>query len=455
MASTARFTDARVPSPGTSEVFAEDRRWQRYLDVEAALALAEAEVGLIPRSAANAIAAAARTDVVDLDRVRAGVNRSSHPLMPLVVELSEAVGDPHGRWVHWGATTQNITQTGDVLGLREAYAIVVDLLAEVLSEAADLAERGAEMVMAGRTHGQHAVPITFGFKVAAWIDQLARHLERLLQSSGRVFVAMMGGAAGTFASFGELGPAVQAGVAERLGLGVMPVPARSIADPFAELVCVLAMLAATGGAIAAEIAALMQTEFGEVAEPAPPGVIGSTTMPHKRNPQLCQDMVALSARVRATVPLALEGMDHPHEVDAARTSIMDDAVTSACVDVADQLVRLRVVLGGLELHPDRMRANLDLTGGLISSEAVMLALGETIGRQEAHRVVYEAAESTRVDGLAFADALAGHDRVREHLSPETIATLLDPLAHSGLSAQLAGEAAARARSSVARASAIP
>src|SRR5690242_7407485 len=214
-----RFTDGRVPDSGMAEVFTSERRWQRYLDVEAALAMAEAELGVIPAEAGPAIAEAARVDRIDFVRVEHGTTESSHPLMPLIVELSRVVGEPYGGWVHWGATTQNITQTADVLGLRVAHRILTDQLADVLDAAATLAERGVGMVMAGRTHGQQAVPITFGFKTAAWIDQLLRHLERLDELHDRLLVAMMGGAAGTFASLGFDGPDVQRAVARRLGLG--------------------------------------------------------------------------------------------------------------------------------------------------------------------------------------------------------------------------------------------
>jgi 3-carboxy-cis,cis-muconate cycloisomerase len=440
-----RFTDGRVPDSGMAEVFSPERRCQRYLDVEAALALAEAELGVIPYDAGPAIAAAAHVGNVDLARVEQGMAASSHPLMPLIVELSRVVGEPHGGWVHWGATTQNITQTADVLGLREAHRILILQLADVFDAAATLAERGIGMVMAGRTHGQQAVPITFGFKTAAWIDQLLRHLQRLEELRERLLMAMMGGAAGTFASLGTVGPAVQAAVARRLGLGTMPVPARSIADPFAELVCVLGMLASSTGAIAGEIYTLMTVEFGEVAEPAPPGVIGSSTMPHKQNPQLCQDMLTISAQIRALVPLALEGMAHGHEADGARTEMTEAAVSGACVLAADQLARLYVVLAGLELDPDRMRSNLMLTGGLIMSEAVMLALGATIGRQVAHEVVRDAALTARFTGRDFADVLAEDPRVHTHLDEAQIVKLVDPHAHTGLSDQIAEEAAGRAR----------
>jgi 3-carboxy-cis,cis-muconate cycloisomerase len=446
-----RFTDARVGDAGIAAIFADERRWQRYLDVEAALALAEADVGLIPAADARAIAAAARIGMVDLDRVRSDVDRLSHPLMGLIAELSRVVGEPAARWVHWGATTQNITQTGDVLALREAHARLVALLGDVLHAAADRAEAGAELVMAGRTHGQHAVPITFGFKVAIWIDQLLRHRERLLGLGDRLFRALVGGAAGTFAALGDDGPEVQAAVAARLGLLPMDVPARSIADPFAELVCTLAMLATTGGAVAAEVALLMEVEFGELAEPTPAGVVGSSTMPHKRNPQLCQDVVALAAELRALVPLALEGMAHSHEVDAARTMMMDDAVVDACVIAGDLLLRLTTIVAGLTVDAARMRANVALTGGFISSEAVMLGLGRIIGRQPAHEAVGEAVAAARDSGGSFAEAVAAHPRVAGRLDDERLAALLDPGAHVGLSARIARETAARARSAVGRA----
>src|SRR6185437_1722799 len=184
--------------------------------VEAALAKAQAELGIIPNEAAIAIAAAARYELLDRARLDEGFARTGHTIVPLVWELSRVTGEPHGGWVHWGATTQNITQTGDLLVLRQAHAIFFKLIGEALSAAADLAERGADMPIAGRTHGQHALPATFGYKVAIWIDELIRHVERLRQAAPRLFVAMLGGGAGTFASLGAQGPAVQAAMGKHL-----------------------------------------------------------------------------------------------------------------------------------------------------------------------------------------------------------------------------------------------
>src|SRR5947209_19007760 len=195
-------TAARVADPGIRALYKQENRWQAWLDVEVALARAQAELGIIPNEAAGAIARAARLDLLDRQRIDEGFARTGHTIVPLVWELARVVGEPHGGWVHWGATTQNITQTGDLLVARQAHRVFLRLIGEALTAAADLAERGAEMAIAGRTHGQHAVPATFGFKVAVWIDELSRHVERFRQAAPRLFVAMLGGAAGTFASLG-------------------------------------------------------------------------------------------------------------------------------------------------------------------------------------------------------------------------------------------------------------
>jgi adenylosuccinate lyase len=436
-----RFTDARVPDPGVRALFAQEYRWQCWLEVEAALAAAEAECGVIPAAAAAAIESAATLAVLDAARIERGIARSSHPLMALVTELAAAAGE-HGGWVHWGATTQNITQTGDVLVLREAHRRILALVAGVLNAAADLAERTAGMLAAGRTHGQHAVPITFGLKPAGWIDELGRHVTRLRSVEGRVFTAMTGGAAGTFASLGPAGPRVQEAVAARLGLAPMAVPSRAVADSLAEYVCLLGLLGATGTRIAHEVYQLMSTELAEASEPVPPGTVGSSTMPHKRNPQLSDDCITIGAQLRTLVPLALEGMLHDHEVDGAHSAMLDDALERACVLTADLLARLGVIVSGLDVDPARMRANLALSGGMISSEEVMLELGRAIGRQAAHEVVYHAA---RAEGITFADALKRDPRVTAHLDATAIDHLLDPAGQTGLSAGIARAAAERAR----------
>ncbi|HYM72720.1 MAG TPA: adenylosuccinate lyase family protein [Stellaceae bacterium] len=438
-------TAARVSDPGIRALYRLENRWQAWLDVEAALARAQAELGIIPAAAAEAIAKAAHYDLMDRARLDEGFARTGHTIVPLVWELSRVVGEPHGGWVHWGATTQNITQTGDLLVLRQAHGIFLGLIADALAAAADLAERGAEMPIPGRTHGQHAVPATFGYKVAVWVDQLIRHVERFHQAAPRIFVAMLGGGAGTFASLGKNGPPVQAGIGRQLGFNSMTVPSRVILDHLAENICLLGMLAATCGQIGREIYTLMKTEFGEVEEPVPPGTVGSSTMPQKRNPKLCQDIIAAAAEIRAIVPFALEAMQTEHEADRTTSLMMDSAESRACIATGDMLSRLVEILRGLKLDPARMRANLDLGGGLIMAEAVMLDLGAAIGRQHAHDVVYDAAMEAAVEHKSFAELLAADQRVTAHLDAKQIAALLDPTAYTGLCADMAREAAVRAR----------
>ena len=428
-------TASRITDPGLRALYTLENRWQAWLDVEAALAVAQADLGIIPTAARDAIVPKARLSLMDRTQINEGFARTGHTLVPLVWELGRIVGEPHGGWVHWGATTQNITQTGDLLVLRQAHAIFLRQIGEVLRAMADLAERGADMPIAGRTHGQHAVPATFGFKVAVWIDELVRHAERLQQAAPRLFVAMLGGAAGTYASLGDHGPAVQAGIARHLGLGNMAVPARSIGDHLAENICLLGLLAATGAKIGREIYTLMKTEFGEVEEPVPPGTVGSSTMPQKRNPKLCQDIIAAGAEVRSQVPLALEAMMTEHEADRTSTLMMGAAEQRACIATGDMLAKLAEVCRGMRLDPARMRANLELGGGLIIAEAVMLDLGLAIGRQHAHDAVYDAAQDAFVKGARFADLLAADPRVTAHIDANAIARLLDPASYTGLCAQ--------------------
>ena len=438
-------TAARVSDPGIRALYRLENRWQAWLDVEAALAKAQAELGIIPKEAAEAITKAAHYALLDRTRLDEGFARTGHPIVPLVWELSRVVGEPHGGWVHWGATTQNITQTGDLLVLRQAHGTFLGLIADALDAAAVLAEKGAEMPIAGRTHGQHAVPATFGYKVAVWVDELIRHTERFKQAAPRLFIAMLGGGAGTYASLGEMGPKVQAGIGKHLGFGSMTVPSRVILDHLAENICLMGMLAASCGRIGREIYTLMKTEFGEVEEPVPPGTVGSSTMPQKRNPKLCQDIIAAAAEIRSIVPLALEAMQTEHEADRTTSLMMDAAEARASVQTGDMLARLGEVMRGLRLDPVRMRRNLELGGGLIMAEAVMLELGATIGRQHAHDVVYDAAQAAAVEGRSFGDLLAADPRVTAHLDAGAIATLLDPTAYTGLCAEMAREAARRAR----------
>ncbi|MGA4509015.1 lyase family protein [Propionibacteriaceae bacterium G1746] len=440
-----RFTDFALQDPGVRAVFGASPRWQAWLDVEAALALAQADLGLVPREAADAIAAAARVNLLDMDRMRAAMAVQAHPLVPMLEEFVRVVGQPHGGWVHWGATSQNIMQTGNSLLLRRAHGILSDLVDATLLALADLAERTADMCMAGRTHGQHAVPITFGLKVATWIDEVWWARDRCDQTLATCLRVMIGGAVGSYGSLGARGPDVQQLMAARLQLTSMAVPSRVLVDPLVAYAGDLGLLSAALARIASDVESMMQTEFGEVAEPIGRGSVGSSTMPHKRNPKLANDVLELSADIRALAPSAVAALIHPGEADGYATALVDSVVERSCIWMGDLLVRVLTIIAGLEVFPDRMRANLGLSGGMIGSEQVMLALAEFVGRDQAHAIVYDVAMRAAETAGDFPALLAADERVGAHLDAARLVELLDPAHNVGLSATLAREGATRVR----------
>lgn len=437
-------TAFRVPDPGIRALFTLESRWQAWLDVEAALAKAEAEVGMVPQAAAAEICAKADISLLDHDAILEGVRRTAHELVPVIGELALVCDGDAGNYVHWGATTQNITQTGELILLRRAHRIFLRQLGEILRALAGLARCTRDAALPARTHGRHAVPTTFGFKVATWIDELARHVDRLRGAEERIFVAMLGGGAGTFASFGEQGQEVLAAMARHLDMQPMPLPARTNIDHLGEYVTLIGLLGATCGRIGQEVYLGMKDEFGELEEPWSYGTVGSSTMPQKRNPILSQDIVAMAAQLRSLVPVALEAMQVEHEANRANSLLMRRALEPACEILGDTLERVRMIAEGLSVNEARMRRNLDLTGGLILAEALMLRLGETIGRQEAHETVYEVAQATAMSDKSFYELLGADERVAEHLDAAEIEALLDPAAYMGLSGVIADQQAARA-----------
>ncbi|MGY8958795.1 MAG: lyase family protein, partial [Alphaproteobacteria bacterium] len=283
------------------------------------------------------------------------------------------------------------------------------------------------------------------YKVAVWIDEMVRHVERMRQIEPRIFTVLLGGAAGTLASFNGKGYAVQDGVAKRLGMTAMQMPSRVIGDHQAEYVCLLGLIAATNGKIAREIYTQMKQEFGEVEEPVPPGTVGSSTMPQKRNPKLSQDIAASAMQIRVLVPQALESMQTEHEADRATSITMNHALAESSGHMGDILSRMAMMLEGLTLNPERMRKNLDLTDGMIMAETLMLTLGETIGRQEAHDVIYDAAQAAATGTKTFTELLEADPQVKMHMNAAQIRELLDPTAYTGDCAAMAHAQATRAR----------
>ena len=427
------------------EIFEERSVFQSYLDVEVALAKAQAKIGVIPEWAADIIAKKAQIENINMSAVHEGLLKTGHPLVPLIWELDRVCGEKAGGYIHWGATTQNITQTGKLLLVKQCHDFYIQQLKQLLLTLAELADRTKDYALPGRTHGQHAVPATFGYKVAVWIDELSRHLNRLKGCEERVFVTMLGGGAGTMASVGKEGIETQNLMAEILGMGSMSMPSRVIGDHITEYVTILGLISATSSKMAREVYTMMKQEFGELEEPISEGSVGSSTMPQKRNPKRSNQIVASAAEVRTLVSLSLESMQTEHEADSALESMSTRALYGSCQLVGNILILLNELFSNIQVFPDRMRKNLDLSGGLIMSERVMLELGKKIGRQKAHDAVYEAAQKSVNQARPFTETLGEEPEVVNILNEEQIADLLDPEQYTGLCSYFAEVFAEKAR----------
>ena len=425
--------------------FSREQLFQAYLDVEVALAKAQAKQKIIPERAAQKIAEMAQIDQLSIDNINKSLEKTGHPLVPLIWELDRVCGAEAGGYIHWGATTQNITQTGKLLLVKQFHQVFLEKILKLLSVLSDLALETKHYALPGRTHGQHAVPATFGYKVAVWIDEIIRHFHRFKNSEERVFVTMLGGGAGTMASVGMEGLETQKLMAEELGFTSMSMPARTIGDHLTEYILNLAMFAATSSKMAREIYTLMKQEFGEVEEPVPDGAVGSSTMPQKRNPRNCQDIVAWAAELRTLVPMSLEAMQTEHEADKTTSMMINVAIDRSC-ELANKIVDSSTyIFSDLKVFPDRMRKNLDLSGGLIMSEQIMLELGKKLGRQRAHDVVYDAAQHSAKTGVDFISALNEQAEITQNFKSDEINSMLDPEQYLGLCVYLAEYFAAEAK----------
>jgi 3-carboxy-cis,cis-muconate cycloisomerase len=392
-------------TPAMRAVFESTQLVQRWLDAEAALALALADEGVIPVAAAEAIAEACQAERYDLDALREGIAQSQHPLVPLIRALVEEAGDAGG-WTHWGATTQDIIDTGLALQLRDALGLLAADVARALTSIARLAEQHAATPMAGRTHGQHAVPITFGAKAASWGDELLS-AHALLVAARSSLPGQLAGAAGTLASLGADAQRVLVAYCARLGLAVPEVPWHAARAPLRAVAYALLEAGSTGERIAAEVVRLQSTEVAEVVEPAMPGHVGSSTMPQKRNPMTSEYLIASARLLRGSVSVVLDGAAHAGERDMGAWATEWIALPQACILTASVADKLAWVLDGLSVDADRMRANLDLTRGGILAEELMMRLGETLGHEAAHELVGRAAKRAAVSGASLDEELEG------------------------------------------------
>jgi len=438
---TGRYGTAEMRS-----VFEEETRVQKMLDVEAALALAHSEVGDIPMKDAEKIASVASLKYVKLGRVREIEREIKHDVASLVKTLAEAAGSSGG-YVHLGATSYDIVDTANALQLREALGLIEEKLLRLENVLREKALQYKETIMIGRTHGQHALPITFGFKLAVWMCEVRRHVERLRQCRERVLVGKMSGAVGTQAGLGEHAVRVQELVMKRLGLWPAEISTQILQrDRHAELVCFCALVASSLENFATEIRELQRPEIGEVFEPfEAERQVGSSTMPHKRNPETCERVCGLARVVRSLVVPALEDVVTWHERDLTQSSVERFLLPETCILVDYMLFLMANVLEGLHVDEERMRENVEWTQGRALSEAVMIALvRKSVGRQEAHEHLRKLAIKSEVEKRAFREVLLEDELVRGKLSVKEIDEALDPRNYLGTAVRqvelLAGEA---------------
>lgn len=418
-------------TPAMRALFSDAARLAAWVEAEVALARAQAEVGLIPQAAADAIARAARPEALDMAAMKADYDVSGVAIVPLVRHLGALVDHDARRFVHFGATTQDIVDTGAVLQMRRALALVsddLDALARALAAQAG-AHRGT--VMAGRSFQQQAVPVTFGYKLAVWLDELLRHRERLAALRARLEVVQLGGAVGTLASMGEQGLAVRAALARQLGLGEPDITWHVARDRWGELLQWQALSGATLGKIAGEVVLLMRSEVGEVFEGALPGRGGSSTMPQKRNPVAAPQIIAIARRLRDLPSLQLDAMMQEHERGAGAMPMEWLALPEGFVLLSGALGQARVLIEGLEVDAARMRANLGSGGGLIMAEAVMMGLAPAMGRGAAKAAVTAAAQRALAEGGTLRAALMAEPALAQHLDAATLDRLLDPAQYTG------------------------
>ncbi|MEM3702820.1 MAG: adenylosuccinate lyase [Candidatus Bathyarchaeia archaeon] len=423
----------RYGTPEMRRIFEEENRVQKMLDVEAALAWAHAEVGNIPREDAEKIMTAASLKYVKLARVKEIEREIKHDVAALVKALAEASGSS-GAYVHLGATSYDIVDTATALQLKEALELIERRLSDFEKVLMDKALRYKETLMIGRTHGQHALPITLGFKFAVWMREIARHIERVRQCRERVTVGKMSGAVGTQAGLGEHAMRIQELVMQRLGIKAADISAQIVQrDRHAELICLLALIASSLENFATEIRELQRPEIGELFEPfEAERQVGSSTMPHKRNPETCERVCGLARVARSLTVPALENVVTWHERDLTQSSAERFIIPEACILVDYMLFLMHNIVANLQVDEERMLKNIELTQGRAMSEAVMIALTKKgMNRQEAHELLRMLTMKSETEKTPFKDVLLKDKVVSKKLSVKEIDEALNPRNYLG------------------------
>src|SRR6476620_7165914 len=412
-------------------VWSDENRTQKYLDIERALAIVQGRLGLIPQEAADEIVSHCRLDQIDMAKLRQQTERIGYPILGVVSQLNALCRDKLGEYCHWGATTQDITDTATVLQIREGLAIVDTELAGISAALAGLARRYRDTPVVGRSNLQQAIPVTFGYKMASILAAVERHRERLTQLRPRVLVGEFGGACGTLASLEQGAMETQAGLMAELRLGQPAIAWHTVRDTIAEVGAFLGLVGGTLGKVAMDIKLMMQTEVAEVFEPFAHGRGSSSTMPQKRNPISSCYIHAAASVVRQHAAALMDAMIADHERSTGPWEIEWIVLPDAFCLIAGALKQTRAVVEGLEVDKAQMRANLDLTNGLVMSEAVMMGLGPYIGREYAHDLVYDLCREAIRQDRPLIELLAAHPEISAHLDRPALERLCDPANYLG------------------------
>ncbi|MGH6665307.1 MAG: 3-carboxy-cis,cis-muconate cycloisomerase, partial [Pseudolabrys sp.] len=417
-------------------VWSDENRVQKYLDFEGALAKAQMMLNIIPKNAAREIVKHCKADKIDMAKLKEATERIGYPVLPVVQQLVKLCKNGLGEWSHWGATTQDITDTATVLQIREALDLIETEIDGISGALAKLARKHRDTPMAGSSNLQQAVPITFGYKIATLLGAFERHKQRLKELRPRVLVAEFGGAAGTLSSLGQDGLKVQAGLCKELKLGQPDISWHTVRDRIAEVGCFLGLITGTCGKIAFDVKLSMQTEVEEVYEPFHEGRGSSSTMPQKRNPISSVYITAQAAVVKQHVAALLEAMVEDHERATGPWEIEWIVLPEIFMLSAGALAQTRFVLEGLQVNEKKMRENLDITKGLIMSEAVMMGLGPTLGRNKAHDLVYDVCRAVVKTGRPLLDLLAEDKEISKHASRKQLEKMVDPANYLGVAGEM-------------------
>ncbi len=420
-------------SDAMRQVWSDENRTQKYLDIERALAVVQGRLGLIPQEAADEIVSHCTLDQIDLARLRAQTERIGYPILGVVSQLNALCRDQLGEYCHWGATTQDITDTATVLQIREGLVLVDDELAAIAAALAQLAREHRDTPIIGRSNLQQAIPVTFGYKMAGLLSAVLRHRERIAQLRERVLVGEFAGAAGTLASLQTGAMETQAGLCAELGLQQPVIAWHTIRDNIAEVGAVLGLIGGTLGKLSMDIKLMMQTEVGEVFEPYHHGRGSSSTMPQKRNPISSAYIHGAISVLRQHAAALMDAMVADHERSTGPWQIEWIVLPEAFCLLAGALKQSRVIVEGLEVDPVAMRRNIDMTHGLVMSEAVMMGLGPYIGREVAHDLVYDICRVALQQQRPLLDLLCENAQIMKHVTREQLATMCDPANYLGQS----------------------